>query len=200
MNYDPVEVGKRIKEARKAAGLSQTEFGDLIDKSLRTIQKYESGEIEVGIPLLSRMATVLKVYPMDLLGEERPEIKIDAVSDVMYFLHELNKKKEIRFEIEIRKPSVSDDWGCAIWFKGNAIDKAKYNPEIMWFLELYNHQRKMFENYESTPDYFETWLESYATERINDKLTDREIPNLTKRERLQHYLNSCGIEQGDTEE
>lgn len=50
MNSNPAEIGERIKSARKAAGLSQTELATRLDKTLRTIQKYESGEIEPPLP------------------------------------------------------------------------------------------------------------------------------------------------------
>ena len=49
MNSNPAEIGERIKSARKAAGLSQTELATRLNKTLRTIQKYESGEIEPSI-------------------------------------------------------------------------------------------------------------------------------------------------------
>ena len=42
MNSNPAEIGLRIKEARKAAKLSQTELATQLNKTLRTVQKYES--------------------------------------------------------------------------------------------------------------------------------------------------------------
>ena len=38
-------IGERIKTLRKKRGYNQKELADLLGKSLRTIQKYESGEI-----------------------------------------------------------------------------------------------------------------------------------------------------------
>ena len=46
MNTIPSGIGTRIRDARKAAGMSQTVLGQHLNKTLRTIQKYESGEIE----------------------------------------------------------------------------------------------------------------------------------------------------------
>ena len=49
MHSNPAEIGERIKAARKAAHLSQTELAQRLDKTMRTVQKYESGEIEPSI-------------------------------------------------------------------------------------------------------------------------------------------------------
>ena len=56
MNKNPAEIGERIKAARKAAGLSQTELANRLSKTLRTVQKYESGEIEPSIAIINAMA------------------------------------------------------------------------------------------------------------------------------------------------
>ena len=45
------QIGLRIRTARKEKGINQTELANLLGKSLRTIQKYESGEIEVSIAM-----------------------------------------------------------------------------------------------------------------------------------------------------
>ena len=51
MHSNPAEIGERIKAARKAAHLSQTELAQRLDKTMRTVQKYESGEIEPSIAI-----------------------------------------------------------------------------------------------------------------------------------------------------
>ena len=54
MHSNPAEIGERIKAARKAAHLSQTELAQRLDKTMRTVQKYESGEIEPSIAMINR--------------------------------------------------------------------------------------------------------------------------------------------------
>ena len=39
MHSNPTEIGERIKAARKAAHLSQTELAQRLDKTMRTVQK-----------------------------------------------------------------------------------------------------------------------------------------------------------------
>ena len=61
------QIGLRIRTARKEKGINQTELANLLGKSLRTIQKYESGEIEVSIAMLNEIAKDLdceSTYPV----------------------------------------------------------------------------------------------------------------------------------------
>ena len=71
MNSNPAEIGQRIKEARKAAKLSQTELAGQLEKTLRTVQKYESGEIEPSIATINSIARILNVSPAELIGYSR---------------------------------------------------------------------------------------------------------------------------------
>ena len=80
MNSNPAEIGKRLKTARKAAGLSQTELATRLNKTLRTIQKYESGEIEPSIAMINAIAKELNVSPADLIGYRRPGIELNSLS------------------------------------------------------------------------------------------------------------------------
>jgi transcriptional regulator with XRE-family HTH domain len=58
--YDD-HVAKRIRMARKARGLSQTEFGAPLGISFQQIQKYESGKNRVSAGRLFEMASLLEV-------------------------------------------------------------------------------------------------------------------------------------------
>ena len=55
-NFDYSIIGQRIKALRKRKGLNQTQLANLIGKSLRTMQKYETGEIEVSIDVVNALA------------------------------------------------------------------------------------------------------------------------------------------------
>ena len=56
MSSNPAEIGERIKAARRAANLSQTELAKRLDKTMRTSQMYESGEIEPSIAMINAIA------------------------------------------------------------------------------------------------------------------------------------------------
>ena len=70
-----INIGQDIKKLRKSFNLTQTEFGDKIDRNLRTVQKYESGEI---LPPLNIMYEIDKMFGGRLMEQYVDEI-IDAV-------------------------------------------------------------------------------------------------------------------------
>lgn len=62
------QVGTKVRHYRERAGLTQTELGDLIGKSLETIGRIERGTTAPSLSLLEKLADALKVEPRDLLG------------------------------------------------------------------------------------------------------------------------------------
>lgn len=67
-NFDYSIIGQRIKALRKRKGLNQTQLANLIGKSLRTMQKYETGEIKVSIDVVNALAKHLDTTPTFILG------------------------------------------------------------------------------------------------------------------------------------
>jgi transcriptional regulator with XRE-family HTH domain len=63
------KVGRQLEMARKSAGLSQKELGELMEKSQDTISRYEAGSREMGISELHRAADILMIAPSVLLGD-----------------------------------------------------------------------------------------------------------------------------------
>ncbi|WP_313523796.1 helix-turn-helix domain-containing protein [Anaerotignum sp.] len=59
INYDKV-VGNHLKRIRLEIGLTQSEVAELLDKSLRTVQKYEKGEISISVSTLGYIAQTLE--------------------------------------------------------------------------------------------------------------------------------------------
>jgi transcriptional regulator with XRE-family HTH domain len=59
---DPVDVhvGKRLRQARLLAGMSQEELGDGIGVSFQAVQKYEQGENRLSASRLFRSAKLLE--------------------------------------------------------------------------------------------------------------------------------------------
>lgn len=172
MRDTSAEIGRRIKAARKAAKMSQTELADRINKTLRTVQKYESGEIAPSIEMIEQIAKILGVLPFELIAYERQELRIKSLSDIFYILNELNNKTGIRFEIETRRSSKDGEWSCALKFDGNDPSNP-YNADLCQFLEQYALQRHRLESYWTTYEEFDAWLDGslsyYATEVLQDK-------------------------------
>ena len=184
MNQNQAEIGERIKTARKAAGLSQTELANRLGKTLRTVQKYESGEIEPSIAIINAMAKELKVSPADLIGYQRPSIELNTVSDVLTVLYQLNKKAGLRFEIDVKRPPHYDEWTCSLRFDGHNKD-AEFNADLCLILEDFAHERQMVETYWSDPESFDAWLERKLAYYSGANLVDREVEVLSNMERIQ---------------
>ena len=132
------EIGLRIRAARKAKRLNQTEFAELLKKSLRTVQKYESGEIEVSVAVIKEIAKVLECSPSYLLGWDEENKVLANFSDVVRFIFELDNTNELKFNIDIKKPPIHDGWECSITFDGKNTE-SKLNTDLCLFLEELNN-------------------------------------------------------------
>lgn len=189
MQHDSVEIGKRIKEARKAAKMSQTELANAIGKTLRSVQKYESGEVVPSIAMVNEIAKTLKISPADLIGYQRPNIELNSISDVLTVLYQLSKKSELRFEIDVKRPPHHDEWTCSIRFDGNNSN-AKHNDSLCMLLENFAKEREAVETYWHEPKRMDDWVERELVYYSNAKLTDREVEVLSTTERIQRIMEA----------
>ena len=62
---------KAIRIARTRAGLTQKKLAELVDRDQSEISRIEAGKTALTVPLLLRMAKVLKVPAGKLLDETR---------------------------------------------------------------------------------------------------------------------------------
>lgn len=67
------DFGQRLKKLREGQGLTQTELAEKIGKSLRTVQKYESGEIDIPLSMLYSLSEVFDVTISFLTNCQAPE-------------------------------------------------------------------------------------------------------------------------------
>ena len=69
-----MKIGERIKEMRKARGLSAEEVAEKLDVSLSTLYRYENSSIsKVPIDVIDKLCTVLGVTTSELMGNEPAE-------------------------------------------------------------------------------------------------------------------------------
>ncbi|NER59721.1 helix-turn-helix transcriptional regulator [Pseudomonas sp. MAFF212428] len=71
-----MDFPKKLKAIRKAEGLTQREFCEVLQFSESTFRKYEAGFIEVGAPALLKIANhpQFKKYALWLItGDTAPE-------------------------------------------------------------------------------------------------------------------------------
>lgn len=96
---DIKEIGLRIKTARRSAGFTQKGLGKLIERTEPTIRKYESGEIEIPLSVLDRIATICGVHVLTLLGYTNltPEnIYTKQVIKAFSLLNDAGKKEALK--------------------------------------------------------------------------------------------------------
>ena len=161
-------IGERIKLLRKRKGISQGRLAALLGKSIRTVQKYETGEIEVSQFVASQLAKVLDTTPTYLLGYETSNTSLVTLADVMDYFFKLEEIAELDFQIEVKKPPRNDGWFCSITFNGK--DQAKFNADMCLFLENWADERKRRVHHKEE---YEQWqkdtLAYYAANPVSEK-------------------------------
>ena len=154
-SFDYSAIGQRIKVLRKRKGLSQTELANIMGKSLRTLQKYETGEIEISIAVVNQLADILDTTPTFLLGYEADTAPIRSLADVMGFLFKLEQVTGVEFDIDVKRPPRSKEWKCSITFNGKA--DTDFNTDMCLFLEDWENERAALRSYQSTVKAYKKW-------------------------------------------
>ena len=198
MNTIPSGIGSRIRDARKAAGMSQTVLGQHLNKTLRTVQKYESGEIEPSIATINELARILHVSSAELMGYKRQEIRLESFADVLEALNELNKKAGIRFKIDVKRPPNAEGWTCSLTFDGND-QTAEHNSDLCLFLERFAEEQERVETYWTDQAYFDRWFDQELAYYTGVKLPDKEPEDLTPEERMKRRNELIGQSAEETE-
>ena len=116
--FDYSAIGQRIKTLRKSKGLNQQDLANLLGKSLRTVQKYETGEIEVSIAMVNELAKLLDTTPTFILGYETDREPLRSLADIMALFFKLDMVEGLDFQIDVRRPPHHDGWSCSLTFNG----------------------------------------------------------------------------------
>lgn len=93
MVLNTTEIGERITILRKQQKLTQTELAHKLNKSLRTVQKYERGEIEISFTVINELAAILNTTVEHLIGcdntcisfEEGSVLKMTIGEQIRYY-------------------------------------------------------------------------------------------------------------------
>ena len=196
---DNAAIGLRIRTLRKRKGYNQQELADILGKSLRTVQKYESGEIEVSIAMANQLAKVLDTTPTFLFGYETEITPIRSLADVVNFLFHIEQVNGLDFSIDVKRPPRSKEWQCSITFNGKA--DADFNADLCLFLEDWEGQRDNLRTYGTTQEQYREWktktLAYYASTAVECKEPEELDPEEQVKRRIA-YLNSLKPQNGET--
>lgn len=185
-NVHSSQIGLRIRTARKKKRLNQTELANLLGKSLRTIQKYESGEIEVSIAMINEIAKVLECESSYLMGYDSQAKPLSDFADILNFFCQLDRIKDINFEVETKRPPHFDGWECTVKFNGK--DKsAALNQDICLFLEEFSRIRDEYQTYQTNYAAFQKWQDETLAYHAGMKLEEKTIEELPEDERIRRF-------------
>lgn len=195
---DNAAIGLRIRTLRKRKGYNQQELADILGKSLRTVQKYESGEIEVSIAMANQLAKVLDTTPTFLFGYETEITPIRSLADVVNFLFHIEQVNGLDFGIDVKRPPRSKEWQCSITFNGKA--DADFNADLCLFLEDWEGQRDDLRTYGTTQEQYREWKTKTLAYYASTAVECTEPEELDPDERLKRriaYLNSLKPQNGE---
>ncbi len=152
----PEEIGIRIKLARKKKGLAQNEFADAIGKSVRTVQKYESGEINMPLDVLNNIANELDISMDELISEESPGIQIDTFADIFSAIFELEGAQGIKLNIE--EFQIEDNRKVLAMYCDAMECDFEYNKTFCDFLKEFRFYKEGRANGSIPDDIYKAWV------------------------------------------
>ena len=199
--YDYSVAGARIKALRKQKHLKQTELAELIGKSLRTVQKYETGEIEVSIAVVNKLAEVLDSSLTYIMGYDTDVVPIRSLADVFNYLLHLEQVEGMNFGIEVNRPPHSRTWECSLTFKGKE-KQTPLNADMCLFLEDWKEQREELHSYAMTQAAYRKWKDKTLAYYAATPVEVKEPEDLSKEERIRLrnlYLENLQEEESPNE-
>ena len=174
-------IGERISEQRKRLRISQSELAERLGKSLRTVQKYESGEIDMPISVLQEISSILKVPINYLIGYDSSHIKIETLADVYAYIFELDRKKELKFDIEIIKEKESVRKAAMVF----DIEGAEYNADFFNVIQKLKSNKEAINTYWVDYQTFDAWENSVIERTSSEFLSDKEREFLDETSRIE---------------
>ncbi|MEP0519134.1 MAG: helix-turn-helix transcriptional regulator [Hyphomicrobiales bacterium] len=100
-----LHVGQKVRKARKAMDMSQTELGNLLGVSFQQVQKYEKGSNRIGSGRLWEISRVLRV-PIDYFFDGIDD-EVSSDTSVPWWLLDLAKQIEAIKDEKLQKQIIS---------------------------------------------------------------------------------------------
>lgn len=180
--YTAEEIGNAIKKRRRQLKITQKEFAQRLNKSERTIQKYESGEITMKIDLIKQVADELDIPWQELLEAKTDKIGIVTeedfsssyrfhnLSDVISALFSMTELKDISFQLACAKPPESPEWTSSLLVDGKG--SGAYNADFCLFMENWMNKLASLQSGTISRESYDTWkremLDYYSDSFFSD--------------------------------
>lgn len=151
----PEQIGQKIKKLRIEKGFAQNEFAERLGKSVRTLQKYESGDINMSLETLKELAELLEVPAGALILDEQPGVHVQTFADLISSFFALNEADGIGVEIE--EVTTKDNRKVLAVYCDAASEEFPYNNDVCDFLKEYSFYKSGRENGILPEDIYQTW-------------------------------------------
>jgi transcriptional regulator with XRE-family HTH domain len=145
MRANRVDVGKRVREVRKNAGLSMKELAQKVGVSFLTIQRIETGKVSPSVVLLSDIAYHLN-YPLaSLVTEGKPVIHIKGSQQPVI------ESRNFKMRILAHKGALNEDLSVALGKaeEGEFISKHKNEGQELTYIikgkMIFRYDREEYE-------------------------------------------------------
>ncbi len=76
-------LGRRVRDLRKAAGMSQAELAERAHLNVKYVGEVENGHRDVRLTTLSRIGRAFKITPLDLFRFEDEDVTLGEISLMM---------------------------------------------------------------------------------------------------------------------
>ena len=148
--------------------------------------------------MLNEIAKVLDCESTYLIGYDAERKPLENLSDIMNFLFQLDKIKELGFNIEVKRPPHYDGWECAITFNGKDVS-TELNQDFCLFLEEFEDKRNEVKDYQTSLESYQKWQDKTLAYYANAKLTEKETEEISNEERIQRFQKIMNERYGKKE-
>ena len=165
-NFSQIEIGKRIRQARLSANLTQSQLSGKTQIAITQISEYENGRRNIGLDTLYKIAkatnkTIDEIYVGS--KNEKPiataESKGELIVNCVYALY---KNKVIQRLVHEKNDYVYD--GYEIYYKIGFADYVHILDDMIDKLDDLEENKSNYPN----PSEVEKQILSMITKRIND--------------------------------
>ena len=179
-------IGKKIKEKRLEKGYSQKQFAEMIGKSIRTLQKYESGEIETPLQILNKIADTLNAPMEEFINSNAGYPELKTLADLYATLFNLEQKENVNFEI---KEVFSEEGNVSYSINFETYDMdSPLNQEISNFLMEYKYYLEQIAARAVPTEIFESWKEKTLISAQNTRFRNTPLKSITYNDTVQTYI------------
>lgn len=178
-SFSSQEIGAAIKKARRSKRISQKMLASMIDKAERTVQKYESGEIIAGIPVLKEIGNALDMPWFEIIGimpktiagtqvenSEEKQYSFNSLGDIMNALLMIcSHPEDLNFEISLNKPPQDSEWSASFTINGKG--SGKYDADFCLFIENWMNHVKNKRSHEEHLQWQRDIIRYYSDSRLS---------------------------------